>query len=310
MFFVVQYYDKDCKNNNNLHYILRKILKPSEIKHLDPSTSSINTTYISENMATLLENSLDKLPVLDFSYVENMNIQKVSETRKGVTKVFYREVKSNHTFSKISKFNILRSKALKKYIKSGSNSKIRNRRKDFLNLLVARLHLVDSKGFDLPSTKIGKELGIPASRVSDMIHELVDLNLLEVVRYTFLIGYKAKTYRALNQLKKLMHYLIRRMEGISKKIQDTIKVNKDIKYAKKNNRLKIKSGTYNATIFKLSYYYMFNQEELYRIVKESCNGFKEKERLNQVKNAFKVRARYRLQAYLKSTGNQLVYPIL
>lgn len=74
----------------------------------------------------------------------------------------------------------------------------RELREGFIRILMAAWNLTEK--FDLPTTKLSEQLGCTPSQVSNMITDLRSMNLLSCVDSSYIIGKKAKTYKAVGIL--------------------------------------------------------------------------------------------------------------
>jgi hypothetical protein len=89
----------------------------------------------------------------------------------------------------------------KYWVESGRSS-IKKREK-FIRIVLMQLGLAKS-GFDLPTTKLGYEIDVPPSRISEWLRSLMRLKLLKCIDEKYKIGFKAKTYKAVGSMLNYM----------------------------------------------------------------------------------------------------------
>lgn len=95
---------------------------------------------------------------------------------------------------------------LKIFIENGGKSQLVGREK-FIRMLL-KMNNLNLNGFDLPTTKIGKECGVIHVRVSEWRNELIQMGWLKLTDDNYCKGIKGMTYKARGALRKAIYAVV------------------------------------------------------------------------------------------------------
>jgi len=107
-----------------------------------------------------------------------------------------------------------------KFIESGGKTQRAGREK-FIRMLL-KMGNLNLNGFDLPTTKIGKECGVIHVRVSEWRNELIEMGWLKLVDDTYCKGIKGMTYKARGALRKAIYVVIQALKKTFKLAPSTL----------------------------------------------------------------------------------------
>jgi hypothetical protein len=180
-------------NINQQHALetLRVLLNERDYNHIDKSLGALSLSFLTKESFLKLKIELPYKPVHELQ-------------------VSSKPVKPDHVYrtfkSKIPEFLI-------PFI--GKNKK----KEKFIRILLeCKMLMYD--GFNLPLKKLAKECEVDPKTISSWIRHLKTLNLLECIDETYIIGKKAKTFKAKNELLTFLSSTKKEKITIPSKIDD------------------------------------------------------------------------------------------
>ena len=258
MFFIVEF-TTSYINTEMSRYALSKLLKGRLFDSIDTSFAAMSICFLNHIIVT----------GLTFWLANNPTVNRVNMAP------FFRKCSDHH-------FNIHKGKLSKIFNKFIGKSKAKEM---FIRILMRQRRMAMRSGFDIPTTKFALELGVDQKTVHRWREELVELGFIKCIDETYQIKKKAKTYKAINLLRKI--------------VIEIFTTKKQSKYDKKFIDLpeSINNGVWHEVIWFYSKYFINRQQDFINWVSSLPDSDK-KSRLKKAYSALKSRCIYTDTAYL------------
>jgi len=148
----------------------------------------------------------------------------------------------------------------------------------FMYILLASSQLLYSNGFDIPTTKVAKQVGVSQRTVSSWRYKLERTGILKCINRYYMPGVKAYTYTATGILKRFLHKLHKKTK------------------ARTALPTYIKDGTWYETLWYYSYRFRFHPKDFLAWI-QRVRGHDRKTRPRIALNAIVSRLKYLDKSY-------------
>ena len=165
-------------NTKTARYIIEQLVPKNWVKSCDISYLGLSVCYTTPDMVRKLCAWLKNSP----------NLRRVNLAP------LFRKI-SDHNFD-IHKGKL--PKSLDKFIRGNKSKEL------FCRMLLRQRRMAMASGFDIPTTKFARELGVGQKTVHRWRQELIELNFITCIDETYKINKKAMTFKAIGLFKKII----------------------------------------------------------------------------------------------------------
>lgn len=240
-------------------YILSKLLEKNHFSQVDTSYTGMSICYTNPIMIAGFRKWLESSP----------------EPQKVNLAPVFRKI-ANHNFD-IHKGKLPKILEMK-FIKG-------NKAKELLcRILLRQRRMAMKSGFDIPTTKFSRELGVDQKTVHRWRNELVELNFITCIDETYKINKKGMTYKALGLFKKITIQIFKTIKDKTKKFHALPTT--------------IADGMWHSTIWNYSKYYFKDRQDEFIEWVASLPDSDKHGRMKKAYNALKSRLIYNDMEYL------------
>lgn len=248
-------------NHKMANYILQKLLSPELYDAVDNSLLGMSVCY--------------SHPVMVQGFRDWLKVN--PRPRRVNLAPLFRKI-SNHNF-KIHEGKLPKL-IMQKFVKKNKSKEL------FVRILLRQRRMAMKSGFDIPTTKFARELGVDQKTVHRWRNELVECGFIVCSDDTYKINKKAMTYKAVGLFRQIVKNIFTAIIRGKKSGKSFYKLPEVIP-----------DGEWQTTIWKYSKFYLNKQQEFIQWV-ESLPNSDQKRRVNKAYSALKSRLIYNDLEYL------------